>query len=92
MDYFLGIYIIYVIYDQIKNFAFLLILNKWYPNSVEMALSKVDVTKRVGYIWQERWNEDGYDGLIPRFSGGRPSKLRENQKNELIDLLKKKDN
>lgn len=57
-----------------------------------MALSKVDVTKRVGYIWQERWNEDGYDGLIPRFSGGRPSKLRENQKNELIDLLKKKDN
>ena len=67
------------------------IKNRYLGDSVEIASSKVGVTKRVGYIWQERWNKDGYDGLIPRFGGGRPSKLREDQKNELIDLLKERD-
>jgi len=40
----------------------------------------VGITKRVGYIWQERWNEKGYEGLIPRYAGGRPSKLTDAQK------------
>jgi putative transposase len=28
-------------------------------NSVEKASEKVGVTKRIGYIWQCRWNEKG---------------------------------
>lgn len=49
----------------------------------------VGVTKRVGYIWQKRWNEKGYEGLIPRYAGGRPSKLTDQQKEQLVELLNK---
>jgi putative transposase len=59
--------------------------------SVEKAAEKVCVTKRIGYIWQERWNEKGYEGIIPRYAGGRPSKLTQQQKNELRQLLNQKE-
>lgn len=59
--------------------------------SVEKAVEKVGVTKRIGYIWQERWNERGYEGIIPRFAGGRPSKLTQQQKNQLRQLLNQKE-
>jgi putative transposase len=32
--------------------------------SVEEACDLVGVKKTVGYIWQDRWNEEGYKGLI----------------------------
>jgi len=47
---------------------------------VDVAASKSGVSKRVGYIWQERWNEEGYDGLIPKYGGGRPSQLSDEDK------------
>ena len=59
-------------------------------DSVEVASSKVGVTKMIGYEWQKRWNEDGYKGLIPRYSGGRPSKLSDEQKDDLKVLLKER--
>ena len=43
------------------------------------------------HIWQDRWNEEGYDGLKPKFAGGSPSKLTDTQKNQLSDMLKKRD-
>jgi putative transposase len=60
-------------------------------DSVERAAEKVGITKRIGYIWQERWNEKGYNGIIPRYAGGRPSKLSQEQKNDLEQLLKQKE-
>lgn len=60
-------------------------------DSVEVASRKVGVTKMIGYTWQRRWNKDGYVGLIPRYDGGRPSKLTEEQKKELKLLLKERD-
>jgi len=60
-------------------------------DSVERAAEKVGVTKRIGYIWQERWNEKGYEGIIPRYAGGRPSKLSQQQKNDLEQILKQKE-
>lgn len=59
--------------------------------SVEEASRLAGVAKPAGYAWQKRWNEDGYDGLIPRYAGGRPSKLSDQQKEELLLLLKNKD-
>ena len=56
-------------------------------DSVDKASEKVGVTKRIGYIWQGRWNKNGYEGIIPRYAGGRPSKLTQQQKNELRQLL-----
>jgi len=33
------------------------------------------VAKRVGYIWQKRWNEKGYECLILKYSCERPAQL-----------------
>lgn len=60
-------------------------------DSVEKASEKVGVTKRIGYIWQNRWNEKGYDGIIPRYAGGRPSKISDQQKSELEQILRLKE-
>ena len=43
--------------------------------SVEEAAELVGVTKATGYAWLKRWNSRGYEGIIPDFGGGRPSKL-----------------
>ncbi len=59
--------------------------------SVEEAADLVGVTKATGYAWLKRWNSKGYEGLIPEFGGGRPSKLTKDQKEELREMLKKKD-
>jgi putative transposase len=60
-------------------------------DSVEEACRKVGVTKMMGYDWQKRWNEGGLEGLVPRFGGGRPSKLDEEQKRLLKEFLVERD-
>jgi len=60
--------------------------------SVEQAANRVNMTKMVGYIWQERWNEESYEGLVPKYAGGRPSKLSDEQKERLIEKLKSRNN
>jgi putative transposase len=55
--------------------------------SVEESARLVGTTKNNAYIWQERWNESGYEGLIPRFAGGKPSKMTEEQKLDLKERL-----
>jgi len=67
------------------------IKHRYDGKSVEEASRLVGVAKPVGYDWQERWNESGYDALIPRYAGGRPSKLSDHQKEKLQLLLKDKD-
>ena len=59
-------------------------------DTVEVASKKIGVTKMMGYEWQRRWNKDGYTGLIPRYAGGRPSKLTDQHKEELKTLLKER--
>ncbi len=59
--------------------------------SVEEAAELVGVTKATGYAWLKRWNSRGYEGIIPDFGGGRPSKLTEEQKEKLKEMLKEKE-
>ncbi len=61
---------------------------RYQGDSVEEAAQKVSVTKKLGYIWQDRWNTHGFPGLIPRFGGGGPPLLDEEQRNDLIASLK----
>ena len=49
------------------------------------------VVKTIAYVWLSRWNESGYEGLVPRFAGGKPSKLTGDQKKELKAFLEAKD-
>ncbi len=66
--------------------------HRYNGKSVIEACDLVGVKKPVGYIWQDRWNKEGYSGLIPRYAGGRPSKLSKKQKERLLELLHQKDN
>jgi putative transposase len=59
--------------------------------SVEEAADLVGVTKATGYAWLKRWNSRSYEGLIPEFGGGRPSRLTEEQKEKLKEMLREKD-
>ncbi len=59
--------------------------------SVEDAAKRVEISKPVAYIWQDRWNKEGYDGLKPKFAGGKPPKLNNNQKDELKEILNTRD-
>jgi len=65
--------------------------HRYEGTSVAESAKLVGTSKPVAYQWQERWNKDGYDGLIPRFAGGCPSKLSDEQKEELEEILHQRD-
>jgi len=56
-------------------------------STIKDASKSVGVNRQTGAEWLKRYNEEGYDGLIPKFAGGKPGKLSENQKNELKNIL-----
>jgi putative transposase len=60
-------------------------------DGVEESAKKIGISKPVAYIWQDRWNKDGYEGLKPKFAGGKPSKLSDIQKTQLKEKLKERD-
>ncbi len=57
-------------------------------DSVEEASEKLGVTKMMGYIWQRRWNGEGYRGLIPKYARKGPSKMSQEQRTSLKETLK----
>ena len=59
--------------------------------SVQESAERVGTSKQIGYGWQSRWNSEGYEGLIPKYAGGRPSKLSDKQKEMLKITLDKRD-
>jgi len=60
--------------------------------SVYEACDILCIAYQTGYNWLKSWNKNGYKGLIPNFGGGRPPKLTEEQKEELKEILKSKEN
>jgi putative transposase len=60
--------------------------------SVKEASNIVGVSRSNGNIWQQRWNAQGYEGLIPQFRGGSPSKLSDLQKAKLKEMLNERNN
>ena len=60
-------------------------------NSVPQAADRIEATLPVAYEWRKRWNEQGYEGLIPQFDGGAPSKLSQKNKEDLIEALTQRD-
>ena len=57
--------------------------------SVPEAASELNVSKRSGYLWLERWNREGIEGLIPLHGGGFKSKLTDEQMNLLREDISK---
>lgn len=60
-------------------------------DSVPVAASKVKMARHSAYVWAFRWNNEGVDGLLDLPRSGRPSKLTEEQKIELKELLDMRD-
>ena len=51
--------------------------------TIPAAAMHVGVVKTIAYVWLSRRNESCYEGLVPRFAGGKPSRLTGDQKKEL---------
>lgn len=59
--------------------------------TVPKAAKEVGVSKVIGYVWLENWNEKGLEGLRPNYAGGRPPELTQEKKEELKKILEKRD-
>ena len=44
--------------------------SRYRGENVEKSAEIIGISKNEGYIWQRRWNEQGYEGLIPQYAGG----------------------
>lgn len=56
-------------------------------STIENASELVNVVRQTGAEWLRRYNKDGFEGLMPKFSGGRPSYLTDEQKKELRMII-----
>ena len=70
----------------------LLFINMRYSGkSVVESCKLMGISLATGYKWQERWNLEGYAGLAPKYAGGKPSKLTDQQKKTLEEILRSHD-
>ena len=60
-------------------------------DTIKEACEKTDITEPTGYSWLDSWNKQGYEGLVPKFSGGPKPKLGEAEREELKKMLSQKD-
>ena len=58
-------------------------------DDVQLASRSVGIAPSTGYEWLKRWNKEGLNGLIPRYDGGKPAKLSEEDYKELDEILEK---
>jgi transposase len=59
----------------------------YHGDEVPEAAGKVGYGTTTGYNWIHAWNEDGVEGLVPNFGGGRPPKLTSEQEERFITIL-----
>jgi transposase len=64
---------------------------RYLGDSIGEASLRLGVTKRICYYWQDRWNENGYDGLLQKSGAGRPSKLNDDEMVKFKTILESKD-
>ncbi len=54
---------------------------------ISHAAEFVGVTRETGFNWLKKYNKEGFNGLIPKYSGGRPSLLTDKQFEELKEII-----
>ena len=59
------------------------ILQLYLGDGIGNACDRSCISNQTGYTWLNQWNAQGYEGLVPDFGGGRPSKLTKKQKEQL---------
>ena len=61
---------------------------RYLGHTVPEAARASGMSLQAGYNLQERWNSGGPEALEPRFGGGRSSRLTEEQKDEIVEILR----
>ena len=61
--------------------------NLYQGDTRKQAGRRVGISRSTTRRWARAWNDDGVDGLRPRFGGGRPPKLTPTQFEELCGVL-----
>ena len=54
---------------------------------ISHAAEFVGVTRETGFNWLKKYNKEGFNGLIPKYGGGRPSLLTNKQFKELKEII-----
>ena len=62
--------------------------NLYQGDSIPEAADREGRSATTGGRWADAWNEDGLEGLMPSFGGGRPPKLDEDEQEELVEMLR----
>ena len=73
--------------DKRVHERLLFILQLYMGAGVPDACERLCIALQTGYNWLKAWNQGGYPGLKPRFGGGRPPKLTEEQRETLREAL-----
>ncbi len=60
-------------------------------DTIKESCDAVNIIEPTGYAWLELWNNKGYDGLLPKFSGGPKPKLGDAERQELKHMLNEKE-
>ena len=68
-----------------RNLCFIRMRYRGY--SVEESSASAGISKPTGFSIQKGWNESGFAGLVPGYTGGRKAKLTEAQRSELKEDL-----
>jgi transposase len=75
--------------DDLKVYKRLVFLKLLYDGAtLAEAADDVGVSEGTASNWVERWNQGGLGQLTPNFGGGRPPKLGEAQREQLIERLR----
>ena len=64
---------------------------RYWGDPIEETTSRLGVTKRIGYYWQNKWNKKGYEGLLHKSGAGRSSRLSVEEMLKLKIILESKD-
>lgn len=59
--------------------------------TIKEAAALTGVSYSNAYVWFNRWNEEGPGGIIPKYAGGRPAYLTEDEKKELDKILQQEE-
>lgn len=65
------------------------IKNLYLGDTLSEAADRVGVDQATVSRWTDEWNEHGIEGLQPDFGGGRPSKLSDDEREQLQAVLEK---
>lgn len=73
--------------SAIEMQRFIFINGMFDTRNVQEASKIAGVSSSTGYEWLKRWNAEGMEGLKPKYDGGKPPKLSEDDYKKLDELF-----